>query len=78
MSCFYSWFVLYFFVIRVKRGRREAEEYLEKKDEWLVHAFFLTTEYISWYQYINTNQGHCCLDTDFKSGICSDYFRDTV
>lgn len=54
MACLHSWFVLYFVVIRVKRGRKELEDHLEEKDEWLVHSFFVTTKYISWYQYLNT------------------------
>ena len=40
MACLYSWFVLDFVVIRVKRGRKEVEDHLEEKDEWLVHVFF--------------------------------------
>ena len=78
MACLQSWFVLYFVIFRVKRGRKELEDHLEEKDEWLVHAFSLTTEYISWYQCLNTNQVHCCLDADFITGICSDHFRDAL
>lgn len=78
MACLQSWFLLYFVVFRVKRGRKELEDHLGEKDEWLVHAFSLITEYISWYQYLNTNQVRCCVDADFKTGtVCSDHFRDT-
>lgn len=31
----------------MKRGRKELEDHLEEKDEWLVHAFSLTTAHIS-------------------------------